>query len=594
MPEDAGKKKFIKDFLQQVKAGEGLIEDIWIERVVRLPASEGKGSTAQSLSGRPVNNITELLQDDLKHSFDEGYFTFRFVAALKGSGKTSLLTYLDELTKTKATYQDFSVVIRFQLSDLLSLGGQQTFSVKLYCYILAKTFWQLLNNSNSSIKNVTENILKDYLEESKVNDLVAKVARNKPNPFRMNFFNYFAEIGVSFEEFFFDLIDEVSKTEPRCTFAYLIDELDSLQNYPNEIQETRSLLKAIIKRVSQQFHSKIRLFMYLVGTSENTQSFITEDPVIESLVGKNVINLHPGYGNEFEQIRDQIDGRIEGAFKGYQNFPMAWRGIKEIPLNIPKNLRGFCQDYATAVMEIYEKYFREEPEKSFEGNARELVESQCRQKWDKYLRQKSYSLSSVSTTTILAGHAFDCYIELHHNNNCVARGFGEAKNYELLSKHLETFNTWLKDVDFKPIDDGNPPDVAFMIAPSCPPLLRRKLEIQNIEFIQSDKVVDSSNNNNNGVNQDNDENQNNDTSQNNNASQDDQVISDNSAVNLNTADKASIVKAMKGTRMNATTIDKLIKSRPYKNIDELTSILKSTPNLKAKIQKKLEDGEICF
>jgi hypothetical protein len=560
MPEDAGKKKFIKDFLQRIKAGEGFIEDIWIERVVRLPASEGKGSTARSLSGRSVNNITELLQDDLKHSFDEGYFTFRFVAALKGSGKTSLLTYLEELTKTKATYEDFSVVIRFQLSDLLSLGGQQNFSVKLYCYILAQTFWQLLNHSNSSIKNLGEEILTDYLEESKVGDLTGKVAKNKPNPFRMKFFNYFAEIGVSFEEFFFEVLDEVSKTEPRCTFAYLIDELDSLQNYPDELQETRSLLKAIIKRVSQEFQSKIRLFIYLVGTSDNIKSFITEDPVIESLVGKSVITLSKGYGDEFEQIRDKIDRRIEGAFKGYKNFPSAWQEIKGISLKTSKNLREFCQDYATAVLEIHEKYFREEPEKSFEGNARELVESQCRQKWEQYLRQKSYSLSSVSTTTILKGHAFDCYIELHHNNNYVARGFGEAKNYELLSKHLETFNTWLTDVDFKPNPTNNPPDVAFMIAPSCPPLLRRKLELQNIEFIQSDKVVDPS----------------------------------NGAVNLNTADRASIVKAMKGTAMRGTTINKLIKYRPYKNIDELTSALKSTPNVKAKIQKKLEHGEICF
>lgn len=50
MPEDAGKKRFIKDFLQQVKAGEGFIEDIRIERVVRPPGSDGQGSTALSLS----------------------------------------------------------------------------------------------------------------------------------------------------------------------------------------------------------------------------------------------------------------------------------------------------------------------------------------------------------------------------------------------------------------------------------------------------------------------------------------------------------------------------------------------------------------
>jgi len=101
MPEDAGKKRYIKSFLQQVKSGTGFIEDIRIERVIRQPGSDGEGSTSRSLSGRQIANITQLLEDDLRHTFDDGFFTFRFVAALVGSGKTSLLTYLNELTRTK-------------------------------------------------------------------------------------------------------------------------------------------------------------------------------------------------------------------------------------------------------------------------------------------------------------------------------------------------------------------------------------------------------------------------------------------------------------------------------------------------------------
>ena len=66
MAEDAGKKRFIKDFLQKVRVGEGFIEDIWIERAVKAPGTSGEASTAQSLSGRLVTNITELLEDDLK------------------------------------------------------------------------------------------------------------------------------------------------------------------------------------------------------------------------------------------------------------------------------------------------------------------------------------------------------------------------------------------------------------------------------------------------------------------------------------------------------------------------------------------------
>jgi hypothetical protein len=104
------------------------------------------------------------------------------------------------------------------------------------------------------------------------------------------------------------------------------------------------------------------------------------------------------------------------------------------------------------------------------------------------LAQKAYQLSTISTTTIEAGHAFDCYIKLLHNGRQTAQAFGEAKNYELLSSHLETFKQWLDDVNFQPSRlDGTPQDLAFMIAPSCPPLLQRKLKFQNIQFIQSDK-----------------------------------------------------------------------------------------------------------
>ncbi|CAD5910644.1 hypothetical protein [Planktothrix agardhii] len=564
MPEDAGKKKFIKDFLQRVKAGEGFIEDIWIERVVRLPASTGEASTARSLSGRPISNITELLEDDLRHTFDDGYFTFRFVAALVGSGKTSLLTYLHELTKAKLTYESFSVVSRFQLSDLLMTGGNQAFTVKLYCYILARTFWALLNSSSQPIKDIARNILNDYLEQSEVSQLTSAT---KFMPFRSKFSSYFAKIEVVFEEFFFEVINQISRIEPRFTFAYLIDELDSLQSYPNELQETRSLIKALIKRASQKFRSKIRLLIYLVGTSNNIESFINEDSVIESLVGNSVINLNKGYGNEFEMIRAKIDARIEGAFKGYKNFAQAWQEIQNIPLNPAHNLRRFCQEYATAVLQIHEKHFREEPEKSFEGNARDLVKAQCEQKWQTHLNKKSYALSSVSTTTVLEGHAFDCYIELRHNNACVARAFGEAKNYELLSGHLETFNEWLEDVKFKPsTTDNTPPDLAFIIAPSCPSLLQRKLELKNICFIESNKVVPP-------------------------------VIEPDPGVDINTAEKDLIVNAFKGTAIKKTTIDRLMQLRShknYKNLDELAADLKLTQNAQQKLQKKVDDGKICF
>lgn len=569
MPEDAGKKKFIKDFLQNVRVGEGFIEDIWIERAVRIPGSIGEGSTAQSLSGRSINNITELLEDDLKHSFDDGYFTFRIVSALKGSGKTSLLTYLHELIKTKPTYTQFFIVSRFPLANIIAMGGNQDFSVKFYCYILAETFWKLINDSGLSVKNKAKNILSDYLEQAEVNQLITA---SSLKTFRPKFVQYFSSIAIVFEEFFFDVLDEISQVEPRYTFAYLIDEFDGLEKKPNEFQQALSLIRALIKRAAQDFQSKIRLFIYLVGTSENIKNFFSEDPVIESLVGHQVINLNAGYGNEFEMIRTKINERIKGAFKGYGNFDNAWNEIRNLSPNPSQTLRGFCQEYAFSILGVYANYFNEKPEQEFEGNARDLVEAKCKEHWQSYLSQKAYTLSSVSTTTVLEGHAFDCYVELIHNGTCVARCFGEAKNYEVLSSHLEIFSKWLEDVKFKPFAaDGIPADIAFMIAPSCPSLLKRKLELKNIYFISADKVVSSPS----------------------------PAIIKSSAniVNVNTATKDSIVAALKGTGIKGTTIDKLINLRinkPFQNIDELASGLKLTLKTKEKLQRKLEDGKICF
>jgi hypothetical protein len=378
MPEDAGKKRFIKDFLQQVRSGEGFREDIRIDRIVRPPASNGEGSTAISLSGRPISNIREMLEDDLRHCFDEGYFTFRFVAALVGSGKTSLLTYLHELAKTQPTYTNLCVVVQFQLSDLLTTGGSHSFSIKLYCHILAHTFWELLHNPNlaSSVKKVAENILNELLESNQVAQLTS--ARNFKVQFYPRFNKYLTDSGVGFEDFFFYVIDEVSSVEPLFAFVYLTDELDALQNFPSHIQDTRSLFKALIKRASQEpISKKIRLLIYLVGTSDNVGSFITGDSVIQSLVGDTVINLNKGYSNEFELIRKKIENRIEGSYKGYKNFNKAWEEIQNISLNPANNLRKFCQEYASVVLEIHEKYFQEAPEQVFEGNARQLVEARC-------------------------------------------------------------------------------------------------------------------------------------------------------------------------------------------------------------------------
>lgn len=578
MPEDAGKKRYIRDFLEQVKSGIGFVDDIRVERIVRPPGSEGEGSTAKSLSRRQISNLTQLLEDDLSHTFDDGYFTFRFVAALVGSGKTSLLTYLHELTKTKPTYQKHSVVVEFQLSDV---PMEDSFREKLYSHILAHTFYELLHNRNllPSVKDVVEQVLRDYLDDTQVNQLNGA---KKIMPFRNKFKTYIANSVDSLEEFFFYLVSEVSAVDPKFSFVYLIDELDALAPFPNQIRETRLLFKQLIRRAKDKFGSKIRLLMYLVGTSDNVESFITEDSVMESLLGDSVINLNKGYTNEFELIRKKIDERIEGAYKGYKNFAQAWQEIKDIRLNPANTLRDFCRDYAGSVLEIHQKYFQEAPEQVFEGNSRQLVESQCRQLWASHLSQKSYTLSAVSTTTVIKGHAFDCYVELLHNGNRAARAFGEAKNYELLSSHLETFNQWLEDASFKP--DETPGELSFMIAPSCPPLLQRKLELKNIQFIKSDKVISTL------------------TSIPTSIPTATPIPTKTPTatpfpINLNKANKSELTKAFKGTSIKQTTIDKLISDRNtkiYSDIDDMAFRLKLTPAAKKKLQTKFDKGEICF
>ncbi|MDJ0556831.1 MAG: hypothetical protein QNJ68_20775 [Microcoleaceae cyanobacterium MO_207.B10] len=228
MPEDAGKKRYIRKFLQQIQPGEGYVENIWVERDVRLPGKEDEDyTTAQSLSRKSlISNITELLLDDIKYTFDDRCFTFRFVAALLGSGKTSLLTYLHELTTTQSNYEKHSVVIQFPLSHLRTVGSSHNFSIKLYCYILGDTFWQLIHNQNllPDVKEVAKNILEEFDAGSLLNTGTREEI--KLNPFRSKFSKFFATSEVNFVELFFDVISQVTKVDPRFTFVYLTDELN--------------------------------------------------------------------------------------------------------------------------------------------------------------------------------------------------------------------------------------------------------------------------------------------------------------------------------------------------------------------------------
>ena len=339
----------------------------------------------------------------------------------------------------------------------------------------------------------------------------------------------------------------------------------------------------------------------MVGTSGNVSSLIEGDSVLKSLVKESVINLSSGSNKEFLMIKKEIDERIKGAYKGYKNFNNAWEEIQNIPLkaaNNFKNFREFCQYYSGKVLEIHEKYFSEAEEQKFEGDARELVKAECQKRWEKYLKQKAYTLSAFETTQVIRGnktgknHALDCYVELLHNNRRIARAFGEAKNYKLIVEHLDDFSLWLDDLEFNPYPSENtPPDLAFMVAPSCSERLKRKLELQNIEFIQADKVIDKIST----------------PLPSSTSSTLDKIIETKStsssdsksltAVNINTANEAELITAFKGTWVKSTTIKKLInnrKSNPYKDLTHLVSDLKFSNNVKAKLQEKVDNGEISF
>jgi hypothetical protein len=306
--------------------------------------------------------------------------------------------------------------------------------------------------------------------------------------------------------------------------------------------------------------------IYLVGVSEDVVRFLQEDPALESRVAPTRVDLVMGRTDEFEKIKSTITGRIESAYHGCRDFSQAWQEINEITLNHGsdyRSLREFCQKYAWKVAAIHEKYFSsfDASYNLFENKARQLVESEARKHWSQYISKQDYTISTSSTTKILNNHAFDCYVELLHNGSCVARAFGEAKNYQLLSSHLKTFELWLQDVNFNP--ESNPPELAFLIAPDCASLLKRKIDLKNIGFLKCEKVEIT-------------------------------VDEKNSGTDINTAPKEDIINAVRGSYIQATTIDRIVNGRKFNDLDDLAIKLNFTDNVKKKLQDKLNAGKIRF
>ena len=625
MPEDAGKKRILRDFLHQVSQGNGFIEDIWIEREVRKPGTDGQYNTANSLSGWPISNLTELLKDDIKHNFEEGFFTFRFIAATPGSGKTALLNYFQELIRVEPKHSVNSAVVNFSLNDLLTIPGKESFGVKLYCHILVQTLWELLKNG-SQIKQNVKTSCEDFLKEILKTEQFAQLQQSTSSDSKFSelFTEYLLGKSISFENLFFKLIDGVRQKEPAFRFVYLIDELDALKSHAEYMAGARAIIRALINRSFDKYQGKVQLMMYVVGISDDVDKFIQSDPALAAKISGSTVMLVPFRREECEKIKEQITKRIKEAYSGCQDFKQAWQEIEAIKVEPGKDcdtLRDFCQKYGGKVKEVHEKYFNhfDKDFNIYENKARDLVEAKCREKWATFLKQKQYEIKVYPSTTSITcdtpngpiTHALDCYVELSHNGEIVARAFGEAKNYDLLTKHLTTFDQWLKDVKFRPFSvNGNPPDLAFMIAPSCQPLLLRKLELKNIEFIQADKqlkplldpidqllhkvdnpelykiaqpqpldaVTD--------IEDDPDKTQ-----------PIGNQVESTKPVNINTASKEELVQAFRGTAIKQNTIDRIVdnrQSQSYTDLDHLVYKFKLTPNVKQKLQAKLDNGEICF
>ncbi|HEY9695685.1 MAG TPA: hypothetical protein V6D10_00200 [Trichocoleus sp.] len=615
--EDAGKKDEIRGFLERVSNGLGFIDDIWVERKVKPPESGEKYSTARSLSGKQIDSISDLLRDDIEHTFNHGLFTFRFVAAVPGSGKTAVLNYLRELIEAQSDHREYSVVINFALNELLAESGNDNFGVKFYSYVLTQTFWQLMRHDNELSASIRSSAEEFLTRMARSKEKVAQIkANNDEEIIFANELNYFlSEIKANFRKFFFALISAISRAEPRASFVYLIDELDALDSHQDYLQDARSVIRDLINEAVNV--QKLRLMFYIVGRSDDVQAFITADNALHSRVADSVISLVACRLEECDGIRAKIEDRIKEAYSGCKDFNKAWQDLKNIKLEVPHDfntLREFCRKYAQRVITVHESYFKyfDKSFNKYEGITRQKVESEAlkewasflgaspveeknfdekksgylgHNKWKKYRGKGGYTLLLAQTTTSYLNHNLDCYGELRHSNSVVAHVYGEAKNYSLIQEHIDTFGEWLRDFDYR-FHTQSPCDLAYIVASSCSFLQEQKLAKKNIKFIQVEKILDEENGAEFALQKTEEKNFPSSFTVN--------VSTADKAVDINTADKALLIKVFKGTRIRESTINKIYESRKFKDLDDLFAKISPADSTRQKIQEKFDDGIIYF
>lgn len=104
-----------------------------------------------------------------------------------------------------------------------------------------------------------------------------------------------------------------------------------------------------------------------------------------------------------------------------------------------------------------------------------------------------------------------------------------------------------------------------MIAPSCPSLLKRKLEIQNIQFIEADKIIEQIKK----VDETDKEKSNSEEIK--KTKEEPIIILNLDVININKASIDKIITAFRGSGMRKATIEMLILRRdkkPYKDLCE--------------------------
>ncbi|MCT7986194.1 hypothetical protein NG796_23250 [Laspinema sp. A4] len=658
MPENAGQKQAITDFLLQVKKGLKLVEEIWIDREVKRPGSEGPlCNQAESLSGYPISTITELIEDDLNFCFQHQNFIFRMIAADAGSGKTAILNYIQQ--RLEANHSDTGriiIPIYTNLNNLLTSFSSQGFSRQFYLHLISEVFKiALIETLEPRFKQSAARSLEElFPEELNLVNLI--VTSKKSGAVKTKLDKLLIESGCDLLETFLEIVQHF-KNQGFYLF-FLIDELDSL--YQSErSKDAVNTFRHLINQIEDDYQGKLPLGLYISGLSDDVQKFIKENPALKSRVYPGEIRLVRFRNQECEEIRAKIDNRLYSAYQGYKDFPEFKKEVQSIDLKAGtdfNSLREFCQRYGSEVLQIHQKYFKHHDKSfnQFEFQSRIKLEELCIQKWSQQLGnapspisgpfnyqghqqwkrfsgKQGYKLIIAQTTTNLEGHNFDGYAELRHNGDVIAKAFGEAKNYELLTSHFTTFKAWLADVRF--YGKKSPPDLAYLFAPGCPNLLELKIKNTEIVFYPLPKEPEMQSQNSGdkskvlkplepGIT--------------NNLTHIESVVLvpshpqviatdpetakeinsvdvtptevestpkipetliKKSGININTASLDDLIQAFKGSGMRKNTIEKISQRRPkflYKNLDDLLQGLGSTNNVKNKLQDKLDSGEIYF